>query len=320
MNILITSAGRQVFLVNAFKEALGKKGKVFTSDIDKDAPALKASDIGFISPAFTDRNYIKWLEGICRANDVNLLITLNVDDLLILERNRRTIENETECKLIGGPLESIQISNDKYEVVQLCRKLDLPVVKTWLTSEVNKDNFSNFPLMAKPRYGKGGRGNVIIQNKTDLNEITNKQSTPYVFQELIKGEEYGFDIINDFSGSYNSLLGRLKKRQKNGESYIAKTVNPMFWENSAKKLSRELKHQGTVNFDVLFKENKGYIIDINFRFSGDYVFSHVAGANTPMLYVNFYRKNISNKIYVPAEGVISRRMLNSAKIIKYNKL
>lgn len=315
MNILITSAGRQIFLVNAFKEALDKKGKIFTSDIDKDAPALKTSDIGFISPAFTDKNYIKWLIDICKSNDVNLLITLNVDDLLILERNRRTIENETKCKLVGGPLESIQISNDKYKVIQLCQNLGLPVVNTWLANEINTDNFDSYPLMAKPRYGKGARGNVIIKNQKDLIELINNQNTPYVFQELINGDEYGFDIINDFSGDYYSLLGRLKKGQKNGESYRAQTVNPQFWEKTAIKLSKELKHQGTVNFDVLFEKDKGYLIDINFRFSGDYVFSHVAGANTPKLYLQFLEnKTLKKGAFQPKINVVSQRILDGAKI------
>lgn len=316
MNILITSAGRQVFLVNAFKEAVGKEGKVFTSDIDKNAPALKASDKGFISPAFTDENYIDWLLEVCQSNDVNLLLTLNVDDLLILEQNRRKIENETDCKLIGGPLESIQMSNDKYKVTQLCKKLGLPVVNTWLSHEINTDTFDNYPLMAKPRHGKGARGNVIIKNQEKLIGILGNQNTPYVFQELLDGDEYGFDIINDFLGSYYGLLGRLKKEQKNGESFRAQTIDPYFWEKSAIKLSRELKHQGTVNFDVLFTKGKGYLIDINFRFSGDYVFSHVAGANTPELYFQFFHDKILNKCaYKPKTGVISERILNGAKII-----
>lgn len=308
MNILISSAGRQVFLVKAFKKALNAKGKVFAIDMNQDASALKAADNGIVAPAFTDNTYVDWLIKKCNANDIQLILSLNVDDLIILESNRDKIETSTDATLIAGPINCIRNSNDKLEVVRLCKKLELPVAKTCLISDIGVDTFNHFPAVAKPRFGKGGRGNVFIRNVNDIKNLIANTNIDYVIQEFIEGEEFGFDIINDFNGNFHSLLGRLKLGQRNGESFKAKTIDPSFWSEEANKLSIELKHQGTLNIDVLRKNGEAFIIDINYRFSGDYIFSHIAGSNTPQLYVNFFNGIHTSGKYIPRFGVIGERI------------
>ena len=50
MNILITSAGRRVYLVEYFKTALGRSGSVIAADTQITAPALKRGDDYCILP------------------------------------------------------------------------------------------------------------------------------------------------------------------------------------------------------------------------------------------------------------------------------
>jgi carbamoyl-phosphate synthase large subunit len=318
MNILLSSSGRQVFLANAFKNALNGNGKVYAADNNATSSSLEAADKGFVAPAFTSKKYIPWLVNLCKENDVRLLITLNVDDLLVLEKERAQFE-KINCKLVGGPLDSIEISYDKYKVVEFLKKLNMPAVKTWLVDDPQLFKNDVYPLIAKPRFGKGARGNVIINTPVefqDFIEDIKSQNTPYVIQELIDGEEYGFDIINDFNANFLTVIGRRKIIQQDGESLQVMTVNPEFWKDTALRLSKELRHQGTVNFDVMFKNGMGYLIDINFRFSGDYVFSHIAGANTPKIYVDILGGNdINIENFTPKCNVMIRRVLNGATVV-----
>jgi len=316
MNILITSAGRQVFLVNAFKEALGEKGKVFTSDIDKDAPALEASDIGFISPAFTDENYIEWVIDTCRRCDINLLITLNVDDLLILEKHRDKLSKE-EVFLVGGDIQKIKKTYDKYELSQFCSEIGINVPKTCLIGDKEIEKL-NYPILAKPRFGKGSKGHQIINSKSELNSFTkSNSSSDYILQEYLPGQEFGLDLVNDFESKYAGVLVRKKFAMKNGETYEAVTESPKEWIQLARKLSMGLKHQGTIDIDVILFEGVKYVIDINHRFGGGYIFNHVSGAHVPKAYFQWFQ--VKNNLDIASRnlsynaGIHSKREALSIK-------
>lgn len=314
MNILITSAGRQGFLVNAFKEALGNKGKIFASDIDENASALLEADKKFISPKFTDTKYIDWLVEVCNSNDIKLLITLNVDDLIVLEKSR-SVFSGIGVFLVGGVLSNIEKTYDKFNLSKLGDEIGLKIPKTCL---INDFEFSNlkFPVLAKPRFGKGSRGHQILYNREELNSFVNKYnndspSNEYILQEFIKGQEFGIDIINNFNSSYEGVLVREKILMKNGETYEAITVAHSEWEALGKKISSTLLHQGTIDVDIILFNGIKYVIDINHRFGGGYIFNHIAGAHVPKAYVNWILSNrISDNIsnYLTYDiGVHTRR-------------
>jgi len=318
MNILITSAGRQVFLVNAFKEALGEKGKVFTSDIDKNAPALEASDIGFNSPAFKDKNYIKWLLDVCKSNNVNLLMTLNVDDLLILEKHRDNLSKE-EVFLVGGDIQKIKKTYDKYELSQFCSEIGINVPKTCLMEDKEIQKF-NYPLLAKPRSGKGSRGHQLINTKAELNNFSKSNtSSNYILQEYITGQEFGLDLVNDFESKFAGVLVRKKFAMRNGETYEAVSESPKEWTQLAKKLSTALNHQGIIDIDVILIKGVKYVIDINHRFGGGYIFNHASGAHVPKAYVKWLmdRNNLdSTSRYLSySAGIHCKREALSYKIV-----
>ncbi len=318
MNILLSSAGRQSFLVEAFREALNGRGKVFAADFDPTAEALNAADSAFAAPAYSDAGYINWITNICQKHAINLLMSLNIDDLIILKQSEELFSS-INCCVVGANFETVIQTNDKYQLPILSEELGLPRAQTYLvTSNFNTAVIDKFPIIAKPRFGKGARGNIVIKNRKELEDFKSSiaEKTSYVLQEFIEGDEYGFDVVNALNGNFMRLLGRKKISQQNGESFQATTINPVFWEEAAKKWSNKLKHTGTANFDVIFKNGKGYLIDLNLRFSGDYIFSHIAGANTPQLLVNnLLSIPVDDNSYHPKINVTGERTENGAKFI-----
>lgn len=299
MNILITSIGRQVFLVNSFEEALDNKGKLFISDFDENARALSFSDNGFVSPSFSSKEYIPWVLDICRSKGVDLLITLNVDDLLILEGSRTEL-NKHGVFLVGGDIQKIRSTYDKYELSLFCSKIGLKVPKTFLVGQTEDYSF-DFPILAKPRFGKGSRGHLILNSQSELDNFTdynseNNSSSEYVLQEYLDGHEFGLDIVNDFKSEYAGVLARKKLAMKRGETFEAITESPKEWVLLARKLSRELHHQGTIDIDVILCNGEKYIIDINHRFGGGYIFNHASGAHLPRAYVQWFQNMKSSDI------------------------
>lgn len=291
LNILISSAGRQVFLVNAFKDALDGKGKVFVNDFNPNAESFKVADEAFVAPAYHQESFMPWIISICKTKEIKLLVSLNVDELLILEHYRKYFA-EVGCTLVGGPMESIQITYDKYALFDFIKKLKLPTITTWLIDEILTLSDFPFPLIAKKRFGKGSRGQFKITNKQELilffdKVESNNTAEEYIFQEYLDGIEYGFDLVNDFQGNFQAILARRKYAMKNGETHKAITENPDKWQSFGETLSKNLKHQGTIDMDVMVFKDEPFLLDINFRFGGGYAFSHLAGANIPAAYINW---------------------------------
>ncbi|MDK2842452.1 MAG: carbamoyl-phosphate synthase large subunit [Anaerophaga sp.] len=313
MNILISSAGRQAYLVSAFKEALFNKGLVFVADNNKNAPALNVADGYYISPLYESKEYLPWLLDICKKNKINLLISLNVDELLILESQREPLK-KIGCLLLGGDLEIIKMTYDKLALSKFSKSIGLDTPKIFSNEDIYSENNIVFPLIAKHRYGKGSRGQSIINSHDSLidyikkNEQKKAENEPYIFQQFINGDEYGLDIVNDFHSRYAGIFVRKKYSMKNGETFEAITQSKEGWEEIARTLSQNLKHQGSVDVDFIVQNNKKYLIDINHRFGGGYIFSHVAGANLPHTFINWLLNNaIDEKWLNPIPGIHSRR-------------
>ena len=91
-NILITSAGRRVSLIKAFKEVSKKlklKSKVFITDLNPNiAPSSYFADDSFKIGLFNDPDYVKDLLAICLKNKISILIPTLDTELILLAKSK----------------------------------------------------------------------------------------------------------------------------------------------------------------------------------------------------------------------------------------
>ncbi|MDH5828676.1 ATP-grasp domain-containing protein [Sphingobacterium faecium] len=297
LNILISCVGKRSDLVMSFTEELQRAGNVITVDADKDAPGVKLANKSYIVPPFNSGDYIGVLFEICKNEKIRFIISLNVSDLIILTKNKSKFE-EIGCQIIGGEEESILTTYDKFLLSQMCLVNSLPSLSTFLMSDATSLQGVKFPVIIKPRYGCGSKGIIIVDDQIELNTIKRDildSLEDYIVQEFVKGQEFGLDIINDFKGDFVAVYVRKKSEMKNGETNIAITESPKAWYNYAQKISAILKHQGTIDVDLIVYENSPYLIDVNYRFGGGYVFNHIAGANTVRAYIHWMKGEIPNE-------------------------
>ena len=76
-----------------------------------------------------------------------------------------------------------------------------------------------------------------------------------------------------------------------GETDRCRIISDKKLFNLGKRLGNCLQHVGNIDVDLILKDNKYFIIDINPRFGGGYPFTHLSGQN----YIEFIIKNFSNK-------------------------
>ncbi|MBX3492694.1 MAG: ATP-grasp domain-containing protein [Parvibaculum sp.] len=281
MNILISCAGRQIPLVRAFVEALGGRGRVVAADSNAAAPALQAADARFVSPPVSSPDHPGWFFDICMREEIGLAMSLLVDELQRVEPICARLA-AIGCRLAGAPLAAIGIAQDKLLTAQFCDMHNVGRPRFWTAETAREADV--FPLIAKPRAGRGSRGQRRVESMTVLAALLGElgaDASGFVFQEIVEGEEYGLDIVNDLEGRYCTTFMRRKLAMKNGETDRAVTVGDPQLEALGRKLGETLCHRGPLDADVIRQGDTLCLLDLNIRFGGGYMFSHVAGADLP---------------------------------------
>ena len=79
---------------------------------------------------------------------------------------------------------------------------------------------------------------------------------------------------------------------RGGETDIAEVVSNEMILKESRKISILLKHKGNVDCDILVDSKGLYVIDVNPRFGGGYMFSLASGMDVPY-YLHCWDEGIS---------------------------
>ena len=307
VNILLTSAGRRAYIVDYFKACNGI-GKVHASNSDYTV-ALQRADAYFISPLIYDADYIPSIIRYCQANEITAVLSLFDIDLLVLAKNRQAFV-DAGIQLILAPADFVEICNDKWSTYQFVLSQGLQSPKTYLHVEdvkaAIKSGEISYPVIMKPRWGMASMGIYKVVNDLELEVFTEKckrdifgsylkyessmtADEAIIYQEIMTGEEYGLDVINDLKGNYVGTYAKQKVTMRSGETDLGRTADPIRFEEATKKIAAYSKHEGILSVDC-FKNEKGiFIIEMNCRISGHYPLAYLAGMNYPQQLIDWLR-------------------------------
>ena len=323
MNILITSVGRRAYLIDYFKDVLKNTGKVYVSNSTELTTAFNHAD-GFVkTPLIYDKEYIPFLLAYCKRMKINIVISVFDIDLPILALNK-TLFEKNDIKIIVSDYSFISICNDKWATYKYLSEKGFNVPKTYNSYEkikqaLKKDEVS-FPVVIKPRFGMGSIGIRIAYDFEDLQfyykDVNRKIESTYliyesrqkndriIFQEFLKGQEYGVDIINDLKENYINSIIKKKIAMRSGETDVAMTEDNKEIKLFAEKLGTITHHIANLDTDWFLCEGKAYILEMNARFGGGYPFSHAAGVDLPKAIVSWVEnKKVDSGILNAKEGV-----------------
>ena len=301
MNILLSSAGRRTYMVDYFKEALGKAGKVYASNSLLTYTLLKA-DGYLITPLIYDEGYIECMLQFCKEKQISAIISLFDIDLPILAQNKRLFADNSITVVVSDK-DVIDICNDKWKTFQFLREMGINQSPTYINldyAEKGLDEGSiSFPLFLKPRWGMASIGiytaNTVLELEVLYKKLYGEIFKTYLkyessadfdacilIQKAIKGQEYGLEILNDLHGEYVTVFAKKKVAMRAGETDIALTVNPSPFEDIAKLISSKLRHIGILDIDCFVTENgEVFVLEMNCRFGGQYPFTHLSGVDVP---------------------------------------
>jgi len=287
-NILITSAGRRVELVNSFKIESGKldrKLKVFCTDLNPElSSACQVADLYFRAPKVTSEEYVSFLKHICFENSITLIVPTIDTELLILSEHRvEFLSLGINIVISDSPL--IEACRNKNYTAELLKMIDIesPVI-------YNPKNIK-YPCFVKPYDGSSSLGTFVLEGQSMLTEAILK-NPKHMFMELVPKsyDEFTVDIYFDKSGNLKSLVPRLRIETRAGEVSKGLTSKSGVYDYLLDKLSNLKGARGciTLQLFVNLKERSFKVFDINPRFGGGYPLTYAAGANFPKMLIQEY--------------------------------
>jgi carbamoyl-phosphate synthase large subunit len=296
-NILFTSSGRRVSLINMFRDYIIEKsmtGKIITADNKKNAPTTFFSDRHYIVPRVTDPNYLSELINICKKENINLLIPLIDTELGILSKNKK-IFDDLGVKVLVSSNQLNDIAYDKIETYKFFYENNILTPKVYSDEELNRKEF-HFPLLIKPRNGSSSIGVTKVNNLNELMFFKGYIQNAMV-QEFVKGEEYTIDVMVDMQGNIKTIVPRLRIETRAGEVSKGVTRKDPAIIQAVEDVVKKLP--GAVGCITLqcFKKDDGEItfIEINPRFGGGVPLAIKAGANFPKWTIELIGESVFNE-------------------------
>jgi carbamoyl-phosphate synthase large subunit len=287
-NILITSVGRRVELVQFFQlesKKLSKGTKIYCTDQNpKLSSACQIADSYFEVPNVNHPDYINILRKICVENFIAIVVPTIDTELLLLSLHKDDF-------LIHG----VNIIVSDTSLIQTCRN------KNYTNNLLNKIGIETpiiyekdeiiYPCFVKPYDGSSSLGVFILQNKSQLTKSV-LENPKNMYMELIPTsfDEFTIDVYYDKYGVLKCLVPRLRIETRAGEVSKGLTSKGIVYYYLKDKLINLKGARGVITLQIFVnKKNKTFrAIEINPRFGGGYPLSHAAGANYPAMLIKEY--------------------------------
>lgn len=263
LTVLLTAGGGSS--IPGMIRTLREKGlRVLTADMDPMAAGLYLADRGFVIPHGKSDNFLPALQRICREEQVDVVVA-GADEELI---NVTELERDGIIVLLPRK-EFIRVCLDKYSLMRQLDSFGISVPATRLASQGVGP--LNFPLILKPRQGRGSRGVKLINSETEFQEaLRNRRYNPdeLIVQQYIDGIEYTISVVIWRDGEVQAVVPK-KIIYKQGITRLAVTQKNSEIDSLCRKVQESLHADGPMNVQLRLDKSTGvpYVFEINSRFS-----------------------------------------------------
>lgn len=261
--VLITGAGGAAIpgLIHRLQR---KNHRVLAADMNRYAAGLYVADLGFIIPAGSSAEFLPTMRQICESEGVDVIVPL-VDEELI---NSLKLEEEGIIVILPR-CEFVEISLDKFRLMKRLGDEGILVPTTRLA--VDGINNLEYPVIIKPRRGRGSRGVGIANSEDEL--ISFLKASPYsypdlILQKYIHGVEFTVSVVAWRDGEVQAVVPK-EIIWKEGITRLAVTRRNDDIESLCHMIQERLHADGPFNVQLRIDQNTGIPIpfEINPRFS-----------------------------------------------------
>ena len=297
-NVLVPGAGGPAGIntIKSLRLSLFK-GNIVSTDSNSLSAGFFLSDFYYVIPPYDDKFFVEKLLKIIKEQNIKVLMPSSGFDIYGYSLNYDLIVEYGAIPIVS-----------RRKVLEICR--DKLLSYKFLSNKFPfaftceyHEKIDTFPLIAKPRFGKGSNNIIKIENKLDLKYVLGKFKN-MIFQEYLPGTEYTVDVLSDLTEKPIMAIPRIRIDTKAGISVKGKIKRDLMIENLCKKTAETLGIKGPCCIQLKESENGELkIIEINPRFGGDTIFTTLAGANFPAMLLEMVSNN--NNLIIPKVSEIT---------------
>ncbi|HIY37058.1 MAG TPA: ATP-grasp domain-containing protein [Candidatus Paraprevotella stercorigallinarum] len=287
--------------------------RIIGACVTSESLGLYFCDAAYISPYADAPSFYPWLVDICKKEKVDIVFSGVEEVIWALAARHRDLENEN-ILFISSSLDKLAIGNDKLKTCQWLKAhgLNYPC---FAPSESRTDidalvNAVGFPLLAKPRTGKGSSGVLILHNSQDIEKLP----SDYVVQEYLGDSDNEYTV-----GCYVSKKEVLedmivcKRHLKYGTTFKAEIVQNDAIKEECRKICEAFQPVGPLNIQLRMHHGKPVCFELNVRFSGTTPLRAHWGYNDVAAMINEYLLDKETALH-PVKSGLAYRYFNEAYI------
>jgi carbamoyl-phosphate synthase large subunit len=252
-------------------------------------------------PPPENEEYIERINKICSKESIDMIVPQTTRETAILSKNLSRMESKVT---VSGAM-AIEKANNKYELMESCKELGIPVPDFFLIKSieelrqrVSELGYPETPVVVKPPVSFGSRGFRVLRetstwdtmrflsekpNSTEasldeLSKILGDSFPELLVTQFLPGSEYTVDA---FSGSKVSVaIPRIRKEIVNGISFRTSLDYRKDIMDYSLRLAKSLGLQYAFGFQFkLDEEGTPRILECNPRVQGTMVASVFSGVN-----------------------------------------
>lgn len=237
--------------------------------IDPLSPGLYAAERAFVSPLADDPGFVDWLCETCEVEGVDAVLSGAEPVLSALAVAAGEVRSRCGAVCVVSPAPTYELARDKLRAARWMAERGLPAPRFADAADPEAVRAlvkgCGFPLIAKPRHGKGAVGVVEVAREAQLAGLAGREGV--LLQERLDEPEY---TVGCLCGAGGALRGSIAMRRElsagtttyaeAGEFPAARTV--------AERLVGELAPVGPCNVQLRERDGEPVAFEVNARFSG----------------------------------------------------
>jgi len=281
-NILISSAGRRVGLIEAFRSSLhqlGVAGSIVASDMSSLAAARQIADSAVTVPPADSPEFVPALLELCEREQIALVIPTIDPELPPLARAKPAFASLGTTVAISDP-ETIAIAADKHHTHEWLTANGFPTVTQTRLADLEAERPEVlFPVVVKPAHGSASVGVRVIESPAELASLSGDD---IVVQSRAPGTEYTTDVYLDEAHRVRTTVPRERLEVRAGEVSKGRTVRHAALQELVTEVAATLPGAyGVLNVQAFVNNDEIKVIEINPRFGGGFPLAYRAGADMP---------------------------------------
>ena len=225
--------------INAIKSLRmgGYRGKIVATDSSYLSAGFFMADFNEVIPEADDQSFLKRLLEIIKGHKVQVLMPTSGYDIYPYSEHRKLLL-DMGVHAIVSERKSLEICRDKMQTYRYLRHdFTLPATTD------NANHINQFPVIAKPRFGKGSRGIMRIDDESELKYISSKMDD-LIYQEFLPGTEYTIDVLCDLNEKPLTAVPRIRIQTKAGISTKGKIVRDAKLEEICMNIASRIRIRG----------------------------------------------------------------------------